>query len=236
MRITASALSLMMVSGSAAFTLWLSPTAWADGISPGIRDTGKTYSKDAPDINYYGTGIGGRMEEAAMLRFQIDRALQDANLDLAITKARKACQLDPETPDNHVLLARAMTRKLTTQGGNIDRKMLSEAMAEWKMLWVHDADQDDQFEAKMNYMRLRKTSIALARRKQAEEKERQKAKIALAQKSTSDERAVKKQTANGGGDAKAETSPAGNKSTQDSNSTDSSSTATPTKHKRFLLF
>lgn len=240
MKFSGYALLSMMVSPLVAGQYWLASPAYADDISPGVKGSGKTYSKDAPDTSYYGTGIGGRLEEAAMLRFQIDRALQDANFDQAITKARKACQLDPDTPDNHMLLARAMTKKLSTQGGSIDRKMLMEAMSEWNMLWHHDADQDDQWEAKMNYMRLHKTAVALARRKQAEEKEREKAKLALAQKTTTDDKKpVPKQTdstsrtqAPAHKDGSATAAANGDQQTTNSTAEDGNSA----KHKRFWLF
>lgn len=119
---------LLCVATSASVPL----AACADVISPAIKNTGKTYSKEKPDVETYGTGVGGRLMEASMLRFEIDRLLQDANYDKAILKAKKACQLDPADPDTHLLLARALTQKLESTKGPIDEKTLGEAMREWQ--------------------------------------------------------------------------------------------------------
>jgi hypothetical protein len=166
----------------AVVTTIISPLAvYADAISPGFKDTGKSYSKEAPKADIYGTGIGGRFMEASELRFEIDRLLQDGEYDRAIIKSKKACQLDPTDPTTHMLLARALTKKFEAKKGDIDEKLLAEAMGEWKMLWVHDADQLEQGEAKYNYLRMRRVSNALAKQKVIEEKERMRAKQALAQ-------------------------------------------------------
>jgi hypothetical protein len=154
---------------------------YADAISPAIKNTGKTYSKEKPDTGIYGTGVGGRYMEASMLRFEIDRHLQDGEYDKAITKAKKACQLDPADPDTHMLLARALTQKLQQSKGKIDEKLLAEAMGEWRLLWLHNADPSQQLEAKFNFMRMKLVARGLAKQHQLEEKNKLKAKEALAE-------------------------------------------------------
>jgi hypothetical protein len=176
MKETISVLAVSAVLITAGLT---PPCVHADAISPGIKDRGKSYSKEAPDTAYYGTGIGGRMMEASMLRFEVDRLLQDGELDQAILKAKKAVQLDPSDPECHMLLARAMTRKFNSTKP-IDEKLLVETLAEWKMLWVHDADANDQSEAKRNTIHLMKIAHALAKEHKLEDKARQDAKLALA--------------------------------------------------------
>ena len=160
----------------------LSPLAvFADAISPSIKDTGKKYSTEPPKADYYGTGIGGRAMEAMDLRFQVERALQDAEWDIAISKAKKATQLDPADPGTHLLLARAMTKKLYTNKGPVDEKLLRQCLYEWTLLWHHDSDQWDQLEAKNESKRLARIVKVLDEQKLAEQQAREQAKEALAQ-------------------------------------------------------
>jgi hypothetical protein len=218
------------------------PCVHADAISPGVKDRGKNYSKEAPDASFYGTGIGGRMMEASMLRFEVDRLLQDGELDQAILKAKKAVQLDPADPECHMLLARALTRKFNSTKP-IDERLLVETMAEWKMLWVHDADANDQSEAKRNTIRLMKIAHALANQHKLEEKARQDAKVALAQ-----DRAAQAKESAPTKQAKTAEDAKEPKETQNKRSVAETLQAEPTpgstddllagdkKHKRFLLF
>lgn len=160
----------------------LSPlVVYADGISPNIRDTGKKYSIEAPKSDYYGTGIGGRAMEAMDLRFQVERALQDGEYEIAISKAKKAAQLDPADPGTHLLLARALTKKLYMNKGPVDEKLLRSCLYEWTLLWHHDADQWDQVEAKNECRRLSRIVKVLDEQKLAEQIEREHAKEQLAQ-------------------------------------------------------
>src|SRR6188472_3638179 len=93
---------------------------YADAISPQIRNTGKVYSKEKPDTGMFGTGIGGRAMESMNLRFEVERLLQDGEIEPAILKAKKACQLDPSAPECHLLLARALTKKFYGKEGPVD--------------------------------------------------------------------------------------------------------------------
>lgn len=217
------AVLLLVAPGLVAATISSGAPVYADSISPAIRSSGKTYSKEAPDSAFYGTGIGGRAMEASALRFEIERLLQDAEWDKAIAKARKACQLDPGDPESHLFLARGLTKKLQTTNGAVDEKVLAEAMAEWKLIWLHDADQTEQTEGKFNYMRMLRISRALAKQKKIEMAERDKAKQALAEERAKQSLAQR----SGASDEPAESlSPAGKL------------LADPPaqKHKRFLLF
>jgi hypothetical protein len=171
---------LLAVSLAAVFTMAMPNAIYADAISPSIKDTGKKYSKEPADKTYYGTGAGARLMEASDLRMDADRLMQDGEWDKAIVKAKKACQLDPGDPDTHMLLARAMTHKLQDKSGAIDQKLLAECMVEWKLIWLHDADNSDQMEGKGNYKKLERIQHGLDRQHKLEFKERQRAKLALA--------------------------------------------------------
>lgn len=163
-------IALLAVSLAVIPALSFAP-AYADVISPGIKDTGKLYSEEDANTSYYGTGIGAIQTEASMLRFDIERALQKNRLEEAITKAKKCTQLDPSDPINHILLARALTRKFYAKQGTIDEKLLAEALYEWKLIWFHDADQHEQAEAKANARRLMKIAKALAKEKEFKAKQ-----------------------------------------------------------------
>lgn len=141
---------------------------YADAISPEIKDKGNVYSKEKPNRSYYGTGIAARAMEAMELRFEVERLVQDGEFEEAIPKAKKACQLDPGDPQCHLLLARALTRKFYTKEGPIDEKLLRECLAEWLMLWHHDADQSEQLEAKLEARKMLKIAAALDKRKRLE--------------------------------------------------------------------
>lgn len=152
---------------------------YADAISPQIRDKGKVYSTEAPDTSMYGTGPAGRAIEAMTLRYEIERLLQDAKIEEAVVKARKACQLDPGDPASHLLLARALTRKFYAKQGEIDEKLLAECLYEWRLIWFHDADQWEQHEAKIEARRLGRIAKVIQKKKQEEYKARLAAKEAL---------------------------------------------------------
>lgn len=141
---------------------------YADAISPEIKDKGNVYSKEKANRSYYGTGIAGRAMEAMELRFEVERMIQDGEFEEAIPKAKKACQLDPGDPQCHLLLARALTKKFYTKEGPIDEKLLRECLAEWIMLWHHDADQGEQLEAKLEARKMIKIAKALDKRKRLE--------------------------------------------------------------------
>lgn len=173
---------LMLTTGSFAMPVY------ADAISPQIKDTGKSYSKARPDATYYGTGVGGRANEAMMLRFEVERMLQDGEFEAAIPKAKKACQFDPGDPQCHLLLARAMTRKFYTTEGPIDEKLLRECLAEWQLLWHHDSDQFEQVEAKLEARRMMRIAKILDKKKKAEYEAKIAAKQAVQEQREKEER------------------------------------------------
>jgi hypothetical protein len=152
---------------------------YADVISPEIKDKGNVYSKEKADTTYYGNGIAGRANEAMMLRFEIERMVQDGEYELALPKARKACQLDPGDPECHLLLARVMTKKFYAQEGAIDEKLLKECLYEWLLLWHHDSDQSEQLEAKLQAKRMLKIARALDKKHQAEFQAKMAARLQL---------------------------------------------------------
>ncbi len=122
--------------------------AWADAISPGIKDNGSVYSEATPDSSTYGTGPGAELAEASMLRFKGAEKLRQRKYDEAISTFLKAVQFDPGDPESHLLLARALTAKIMHGKKLPDSKALKEAIDEWKLIWHHDADQTEQVEAK----------------------------------------------------------------------------------------
>lgn len=153
---------------------------YADAISPKIKEKAGGYSKEPARVEYYGTGVGGRAMEAMTLRFEVERLLQDGVIEEAVTKAKKACQLDPTDPTCHVLLARALTKKFYGKEGAVDEKLLAETLYEWKLIWFHSSDQWEQSEAKMEARKLIRIAKVLAKRRDQEAKARLAAKEALA--------------------------------------------------------
>jgi hypothetical protein len=176
----------------AAFAGWQPLAVYADAISPSIKETNKVYSKEKPDVSFYGTGIGGRQMEASVLRLEVDRLMQDAEYDRALVKIKKAVQLDPSYPEGHLMLARVLTKKLQTTDGPPDEKILSQAIYEWRLIWLHDADNIDQSEAKFNCLRLMKVAHGIARQKKQEEKAREKAKHELAMQRAREQKELEK--------------------------------------------
>ena len=87
-------------------------SAYADNMSPKIDGGGKVYSSEAPDLSTYGDSISGRDSECSELRFQAEFAIKARKLDQAIRLARKATQLGQNDPENHIILARALTATL----------------------------------------------------------------------------------------------------------------------------
>jgi hypothetical protein len=161
---------------------------YADAISPQIKDKGHVYSKEKPDVEMYGTGIGGRAMEAMALRFEVERMLQDGEFEKAIPRAKKAVQLDPGDPMAHLLLARAMTRKLYTIEGPVDEKLLTECLMEWNLIWHHSADQFEQVEAKNEARRLMRVARVIAKKKKMEFEARLAAREALRKQREMEER------------------------------------------------
>jgi hypothetical protein len=157
-------------------SLTLSTVTYGDAISPSIKDRGKIYSTDTPDTMWYGTGVGGRMEEASVLRFEVERLTQDGRFEAALVKAKKAVQMDPANSDSHVLLARLLSNKLYSSRGPIDEQLLQDALTEWRMLWHHDVDLTIQAEGKYQVFKLVRIEKALVRQHKMEEKAREQAK------------------------------------------------------------
>jgi tetratricopeptide (TPR) repeat protein len=122
--------------------------AFADAISPGIRDSGEVYSSEPPETSYYGTGEAGRLSEASALRFSGDQLFHEGKYDQSIEKLSKALQLDPGDPDGHILYARSLSAKIKRSKTVPDGVLVNRAIDEWKLIWHHDADAVDQAEAK----------------------------------------------------------------------------------------
>jgi len=143
-----------------------SGAALADVISPQIHavDPDRPYSNEKPNTAYYGTGVAGRMSEASALRFQGERDTDDGKFDVAIHELAKAVQLDPGDPSGHVLYARALSRKIKAHA-HVTPDLVATAIGEWKLLWRHDADYSEQFEARDETRKL--TKLAKVMQKEA---------------------------------------------------------------------
>jgi len=139
------------------------PMGYADAISPSIKETDQQYSSEKPDRAFYGTGIAGRMSEASALRFRGEQETQDGDIDLAIRQLAKAVQLDQGDPEGHLLYARALSKKIHI-GKNVSPQQVQDAIAEWKLLWHHDADHGEQFEARGETKKLIKLAKQLDKR------------------------------------------------------------------------
>ena len=138
----------------------------ADAISPSITGDGQVYSKEAPNASFYGTGMTGRMNEASALRFEGEQDTASQKFDVAIAKLAKAVQLDPNDPAGHVLFARALSQKIETAKTPVPPEMINQAIQEWKMIWHHDADLEDQLEGQRQVRRLKKIAKALEKLEQ----------------------------------------------------------------------
>jgi hypothetical protein len=136
----------------------------ADAISPGISNTPqRTYSKEKPQSDLYGSGSASHYTEASVLRFEGEQATEDHKLDLAIKKLSKAVQLDPGDPDGHLLLARAMSKQID-DSKEVSPELLNNALSEWRLLWHHDADYLEQREAHNEAKRLMKIAKAMQKK------------------------------------------------------------------------
>ncbi len=155
--------------------LLLANSALADAISPKIKQTTKMYSKERPNSAYFGTGPAARMTEASALRFQAEKELADNNIDEALRVSSKAVQLDPGDPGTHLLYARALTGKFYMNEGAVDEKMLAKCYDEWMLIALHDSDQEEQQEARVQAKRLSKIAKGIAKKKAVEEKQRREA-------------------------------------------------------------
>lgn len=144
--------------------------AMADSISPSITDGGKVYSTEKRDSAYFGTGSTGRLSEASYLRFMGDQQMSDGNVDEAIKSLAKAVQLDTPDPVGHVMLARAMTRKLKSNKGEINWELYGQCLDEWRLIAKHDADHQEQFEARMNLGALKKMAKEQVKKTRAHQK------------------------------------------------------------------
>lgn len=123
--------------------------AIADAISPNIENGDKVYSTEKPNAAYFGTGVAGRLSEASRLRFEGEHYTINGDFDRALSRLRKAVELDPGDPQGHLLLSRAMTKKIKNSK-TVDKKLLMECRAEWSLIDKHDADHTHQFEARRN--------------------------------------------------------------------------------------
>jgi predicted Zn-dependent protease len=151
-------------------TISLTSIAFADDISPQINNRGKMYSKEAPDSSYFGIGPAGRLSEASYLRFQGQVDMDNENIEAAIAKIGKAVQLDPGDPEGHLLYAKALTAKFYANQGKVDEKLLGRCLQEWQLIWHHDADPQEQAEAKWQARKLQKIAKALDKEKKEKAK------------------------------------------------------------------
>ncbi|MBK9144355.1 MAG: tetratricopeptide repeat protein [Candidatus Melainabacteria bacterium] len=154
----------------------------ADAISPNINTSDKVYSREKPRSSFYGTGVSGRMSEASALRFEGDQLTIEGKYEEALKLLTKAVQLDPQDPTGHLFLARALTGKLKGQDfSTLDEKLLSRCFEEWTLIRRHDADHENQYEAKKNLRFIKRVAKAVEEEKLPPE-ERNKKKSFLAGK------------------------------------------------------
>jgi predicted Zn-dependent protease len=132
----------------------------ADAISPNIREQ-ETYSEEAPNQSFYGNGPGSQLTEASALRFEAEQKLREGKLEQALKKVSKAVQFDPGDADGHILLAKILTAQITRSKTIPDQQTLQRAINEWKLIWHHDANQIEQYEARSQARRLIKLSKAI---------------------------------------------------------------------------
>src|SRR5579885_2179868 len=159
-RIVFSLISICLLSASP-----MLPQAMADSISPSINDNGKVYSTEPRNSAYFGTGTTGRLSEASYLRFIGDQQMSDGNVDGALKSLAKAVQLDSTDPEGHIMLARAMTRKIRMKSNQtFNWELYGQCLDEWTLIAKHDADHNEQLEAKNNMSSLKKLAKEELRR------------------------------------------------------------------------
>lgn len=180
-------INLRIAASCALIALVAMPAAKADYISPNIKDRGHEYTDEKPHSEIYGTDQGARLVESSELRMVVDGLIRDHQWDLAVKKARKAVQLDPGYPENHLLLARALVGKLYGEKGAIDEKLLAECIREWQLIRWHDADPCNQAEAKGICWQLGRISRTLEKDRQLKAKMEEKKRLAEALAKKADE-------------------------------------------------
>ena len=146
-------------------------SALADAISPNIQNGDKVYSTEKPNAAYFGTGVAGRLSEASRLRFEGEHYTINGEFDTAIRQLKKAVELDPGYPEGHVLLARAMTKKIK-KSDVLDKKLFKECRAEWSLIDKHDADHTHQFEARRNLRFLHQVARSVYEKEHPNEKKK----------------------------------------------------------------
>jgi hypothetical protein len=142
-------------------SITVSSSALADSISPYVTGEPNGYSSESPDTANFGNGTGSRQAEASYLRFVGGQDIENGRFDSAIHRLGKALLLDSEDPESHLLYARAMTGKILKDPDHIDRATLDKTIHEWRMLWHHDADLQEQFEARRQALKLTKIAKQL---------------------------------------------------------------------------
>jgi|AGTN01.2.fsa_nt_gi hypothetical protein len=157
-RTSSRAASTLMLSFalSVAFSCTNILPAAADALSPNINEGDKVYSSEKPNSAYFGKGMTGRLNEASSLRFTGEHYISEGELDDAIQALNKAVQLEPDYPEGHVLLARAMTAKIKKTRSNLDLTLVKQALEEWQLISLHDAYYEDQLEARNNISAIKK--------------------------------------------------------------------------------
>lgn len=153
---TAASLLLASLAASLAFSAFNVLPVAADSISPNINDGDKVYSSEKPNSAYFGKGMTGRLNEASTLRFTGEHHISEGEHDEAIKVLNKAVQLEPDYPEGHMLLARAMTAKIKKTRSNPDLTLVKQALDEWQLLSLHDAYYEDQLEARTNIALIKK--------------------------------------------------------------------------------
>ena len=139
--------------------LVVAPAAIADPMSFGINSGAHVYSTEKSDRSMFGDDVGGLMVESSVLRLQAEKDLKKGDVDEAVRKARKAVQFDTESPDSHLVLARALTAKIYSVDFDIAPHIYKECLHEWRLLRWHNGDSSEDTEAGQQ---LRKLKIAKA--------------------------------------------------------------------------
>ncbi len=137
--------------------------AFADAISPGVHESDKNYSSEPFQTSLYGTGETGRLSEASAMRFTGEQLLHEGKFDQSMQKLAKAVQLDPGDPYSHILYARSISAKVRRSKALPSLALVNTGLEEWRMIWHHDADSDDQKEAKAEARYLAKLAKSIGK-------------------------------------------------------------------------
>jgi hypothetical protein len=132
---------------------------------------GKYPRTEKADTDIYGETPGGLLHEAADLRIRSEFCLGNNQIDKAVAAARKAAQLDPDSTDSHVVLAKALTAKIYAADFDVPESVYKQCLHEWQVVRWHSADTSAQSLAGDKLAKIRWDSLSRKWRRKHRERD-----------------------------------------------------------------